>query len=72
MALPRTKATVLGITCPSCTRLTPETADVLFAGAELECSHCGSVIDIRSGPSREHINWVFNTCQTADEVDHAA
>ena len=72
MVLPLTKTTTLGITCPRCTQLTPETAGVLFSGAELECSHCGAVIDIRSGSPRKYINWVFDACQSADEADDAA
>lgn len=68
MAVPQTKITTLGITCPKCALQTPETVDVLFANVELKCFHCGTVIDISSGPARKYIAGVYDACQGADEA----
>ncbi len=69
MAVSRTKVTTLGISCPKCTLHTPETVDVLFGCEELECTHCGATIDIRSGPTRKYIEDVFLACESADQAD---
>ncbi len=68
MAVAQTKTTTLGIACPKCALRTPETVGVLFANAELKCFHCGSAIDISSGPARKYIAGVYDACQSADEA----